>query len=81
MPSLAGEGGGPMGTVKRKRTRDPDETVDVRKLIREVIPHAEQWMEIPHNLLGGYKPKELIGTDKEEHLRNLVRPIKIGMLS
>jgi hypothetical protein len=84
-----------MGTVKRKpkseknkimkkpvkRRRDPDETMDIGKLIREVIPGAEQWMEIPHNLLGGYKPKDLIGTDKEIHLRNLVRSIKLGLFS
>jgi hypothetical protein len=64
-----------------KRTRDPDETKDMRTLIAEVIPDAERWMDTPHYLLGGYQPKDLIGTDKEEPLRNLVRSIKIGMLS
>jgi hypothetical protein len=68
-----------MKTVKR--VRDPDETRDMRELVLEVIPDAELWMDTPHNLLGGFKPKDLIGTDKEEPLRNLVRSIKIGMFS
>jgi hypothetical protein len=68
-----------MRAVKRKR--DPDETRDMRTLIAEVIPDWERWIETPHYLLGGYKPKDLIGTDKEEPLRNLVRSIKIGMPS
>jgi hypothetical protein len=53
VPSPA-SGGGIMGAVKRKqkrnpdqavkktvrRRRDPDETVDLRKLIKEVVPDA-----------------------------------------
>jgi len=64
-----------------KRARDPDETADMRNLILKVIPDPEQWMDTPHYLLGGNKPKDLIGTDKEEPLRDLVRAIKIGMPS
>src|ERR1700734_2706156 len=63
--------GGLMKTVKR--VRDPDETRDMRELILEVIPDAERWMDTPHSLLAYNKPRDLIGTDKEEPLRNLVR--------
>ena len=61
-----------------KRVRDPDETADLKGLILSVVPDAEHWMDTPHYLLGGNKPKDLIGTDKEGPLRNLVRAIKIG---
>ena len=84
-----------MGAVKRKqkpdlaktekkpvkRRRDPDETVDIRKLIMEVVPDAEQWMDSPNRHFGLMKPADLIGTDKEIHLRNLVRAVKLGMFS
>jgi Protein of unknown function (DUF2384) len=70
-------------TVKKpvKRRRDPDETVDIRVLILDVIPNAELWMDSPNRHFGAMKPSELIGTDKEIHLRNLVRAIKLGMFS
>jgi hypothetical protein len=68
-----------MKTVKR--VRDPDEIRDLRELIMEVIPDAEHWIDAPNPHFGLMKPAELIGTDKEIHLRNLVRAVKLGMFS
>jgi hypothetical protein len=64
-----------------KRVRDPDETVDLRTLILSVVPDAERWMDTPNPHFDLAKPKDLIGTDKEKHLRNLVRAVKNGMFS
>jgi hypothetical protein len=61
--------------------RDPDEQADLESLIAEVVPDSERWMDTPHELLGGYKPRDLIGKPHEEELRALVRSIKIGMFS
>jgi hypothetical protein len=54
-----------------KRVRDPDETKDMRTLIAEVIPDHERWMETPHYLLGGHKPKDLIGITPARKFRKL----------
>ena len=61
--------------------RDPDEQVEIESLISEVIDDPGRWMDTPHPLLGGLKPREMIGTDREPLLRGLVRAIKIGMFS
>jgi hypothetical protein len=61
--------------------RDPDEQVDIKSLIAEVVRDSERWMDTPHELLGGYKPRDLIGNPHEGELRALVRSIKIGMFS
>jgi hypothetical protein len=64
-----------------KRVRDPDETVDIRTLILSVVPDAERWTDTPNPHFDLAKPKDLIGTDQEKHLRNLVRAAKNGMFS
>jgi Protein of unknown function (DUF2384) len=64
-----------------KRIRDPDETADITGLILRVVPDGERWMDTPNAHFEGLKPKDLIGTDKEKHLRNLVRAVKTGMFS
>ena len=68
-----------MSAVRVDDQPDPDECRDIRELIAEVIDQPKKWMNTPHALLGGKKPRELIGTDLEEVLRGLVRAIKIGM--
>ncbi len=61
--------------------RDFDERVDIESLIAEVFAEPDEWMNHPNDQLGGKKPRELIGTDHEERLRELVRAIKIGMFT
>lgn len=60
---------------------DPDEKVDIPTLIAEVVKDPETWLDRPNDLLGGKRPRELLGTDSEERVRELVRSIKIGMFS
>ncbi len=61
--------------------RDPDEHVELESLIAEVVADPDRWMDTPNDQLGGEKPRGLIGTDREEQLRDLARAIKIGMFS
>jgi len=58
---------------------DPDEYLDLRSLIGEVVANPETWMDTPHDLLGGKRPNELIATPYERLLRELVRSIKHGI--
>jgi hypothetical protein len=70
-----------MSTATQCQSRDPDETRPILELIDEVIPSPRDWIQIPNENLGGSRPVELIGTPKEEILRNLARAIKHGMFS
>ena len=60
---------------------DPDQFVDIKDLIAEVIDNPEEWLDRPHPLLGLAKPRDLIGTDREASLRDLARAIKYGVFS
>jgi hypothetical protein len=68
-----------MIVIKSGSGRDPDETADIHDLISDVVSDPEPWLDPPNDRLGGKKPKDLIGTDKEVHLRDLARAIKYGM--
>ena len=57
----------------------PDETSDIYKEIGQIVQDPDYWLDMPHDQLGGRKPKELIGTDHEQHLRDLLREIRHGM--
>jgi hypothetical protein len=63
------------------RGSDPDEQSDLRALIAEVVADPDTWMDTPNDQLGGFRPRELIGTNREGQLRELARSIKIGMFS
>ena len=55
---------------------DPDEFVDIKDLIAELIDPPDEWLDRPHPLLDLAKPRDLIGTDRESILRDLLRTIK-----
>jgi hypothetical protein len=57
----------------------PEEDSDIRQDIATVIADAERWLDMPNDQLGGAKPRDLIGTHREQIVRDLVRAIKHGM--
>jgi len=57
----------------------PDETPDIYKEVGQIVQDPDHWLDMPNDQLGGRKPKELIGTDQEQHLRDLLRAIRHGM--
>jgi Protein of unknown function (DUF2384) len=61
------------------QARDPDLDSDLRALISEVVDKPDKWLDTPNDQLGGKKPSELIGTNREGAIRDLARAIKIGM--
>ncbi len=60
-------------------SRDPDETIDIFELVRDVVDDPDVWLERPHEMLGAKSPRELIGTNREQFVRNLLRGLKHGM--
>lgn len=74
-----------MSTKQRKRSGSKKprllrgEKADIYEEVATVIADAPQWFEMPHPLLGGQKPRQLVGTPQEELIRDLVRAIKQGM--
>jgi hypothetical protein len=51
--------------------------IDVRSLFND----ADEWLDAPNVEFGGFSPRELIGTDKEEMVRNFIESRKHGMPS
>jgi hypothetical protein len=56
-----------------------DESPNILDDIQKVIPDPEAWLDAPHALLGGAKPRDLIGTEREREVRSLLRGIKYGI--
>lgn len=57
----------------------PDENPDIEAEVRNALTNADQWLDAPNDSLGGAKPWDLIGTDREPLLRNLIRAAKYGV--
>ena len=57
----------------------PDEETDIRKEIETLVADPNKWIDMPNTELGGTKPKDLIGTNREQMLRDLLRSIKYGI--
>jgi Protein of unknown function (DUF2384) len=57
----------------------PGEDPDIRKDVTALVADPSKWLDTPNSQLGGNKPKDLIGTDREQLLRDLLRAIKYGM--
>jgi hypothetical protein len=47
--------------------------------VRALIPDPECWLVTPHTSFGGRNPRDLIGTDDEQELRDLLRGIRYGI--
>jgi hypothetical protein len=56
-----------------------DESPDIIDDVRKVFPDAEAWLNAPNDALGGAKPRNLIGTDREPEVRYLLRGIEDGI--
>ncbi|MBV9123503.1 MAG: DUF2384 domain-containing protein [Planctomycetes bacterium] len=47
--------------------------------IHELFPDPEAWLDAPNSWLGGDKPRDLIGTEREWEVRYLLRGIQNGI--
>lgn len=73
-----------MSTKRAPRKRPsypllPGEKADIRKEAASLIADADRWLDTPNARLGGEKPNDLIGTDREWILRSLLRAFKYGI--
>ena len=57
----------------------PDEKANLEEEIRDLLLNADEWLDAPNDQLAGARPWDLIGTDQEPLLRNLVRAAKYGV--
>jgi hypothetical protein len=57
----------------------PGEEKDIRREVASVVTDPADWLNEPNDQLGGERPKDLIGTEREQHVRDLLRAIKHGM--
>ena len=57
----------------------PDKDAEIEKDITDLIDDPATWLDTPHARFAGAKPKDLIGTDREQMLRDLLRSIKYGI--
>jgi hypothetical protein len=51
----------------------------LRELIYSVIDEPEDWMSMPNPWLGGHSPDELIGTDREQLVIDIVEGVRQGV--
>ena len=56
-----------------------NEKANIRDEVADLVDDPTQWLEMPNSQLGGIRPKDLIGTEREQLLRDLLRAIKFGM--
>ena len=56
-----------------------DESLNVVDDVSKVVPDPEAWLDSPNSLLGGERPRDLVGTEMEREVRYLLRGIKDGI--
>jgi Protein of unknown function (DUF2384) len=53
----------------------PGEHADIRVDVRELLSNADEWLSSPNTAFAGKAPGELIGTNEEYRLRNMLRSV------
>jgi hypothetical protein len=56
-----------------------DESSNIVDDVRKEIPNSEAWLDSPNCWFGGEKPRDLIGTEMEREVRDLLRGIRDGI--
>ena len=56
-----------------------DESPNIVDDVSKVVPDAALWLDSPNSSLGGERPCDLIGTEMEREVRDLLRGIKDGI--
>jgi hypothetical protein len=57
----------------------PGEEKDIRQEVASVVADPGGWLNEPNDQLGSERPTDLLGTEREQHVRDLLRAIKHGM--
>jgi uncharacterized protein (DUF2384 family) len=62
-----------------RNSKFPGEKKDIRKEIEALVDEPERWLDAPNDQLGGERPRDLINSDREQVLRDLLRAIRYGI--
>ena len=54
---------------------------DLKAEVGTIVDDPDGWLNTPNDRFAGKKPIDLIGTNEEQRLRDLIRAIKHGMVS
>jgi hypothetical protein len=57
----------------------PGTKADIHQEIAALVADPARWLVTPNDQLGGLQPQDLIGTPREQLLRDLLRAIKYGV--
>ena len=52
---------------------------DLTKLLIELVEQPDAWLSTPCTHFGGRKPRDLVGTDEEHKLIDLLRAVDQGL--
>lgn len=66
---------------KKSLNGRPSKADEIDKLVRELIPEPDRWLDTENYQLGGKKPKDIVGTPQELVLLDLLHAIDQGMFS
>jgi hypothetical protein len=56
-----------------------DESLNIIDDVKKVFRDPDTWLDSPNNSLGGEKPRDLISTEREREVRDLLRRIQDGI--
>lgn len=70
-----------MGSPLQMTDTQAQDYEEVRMMAGEVFDDPDVWLENPHGLLGGKKPRELIQSEKKQVVIDLLGAIKHGMFT
>ena len=57
----------------------PEDHGPILELIRDLVPDHRRWMMLPHVCLYGFTPYQVVGSDYEPLLRDLLLRAKYGV--
>ena len=69
------------GRAAAAPAEDEAENWDLQEEIAKTFRDPEIWLNTPNALLAGRKPADLIGTEDERFVRNLIGMIQHGMFT
>jgi hypothetical protein len=65
--------------MRKRKVELFDDELPLEEEFKRIFANPEEWLDMPNDQLSGRKPKDLLGTDDEQVLRDLTRRIKHGM--
>jgi uncharacterized protein (DUF2384 family) len=65
--------------MRRPRREASDGEVSILEDVNNIFADPQAWLDTPNEHLDGRKPRDLLNTEEEKHLRALLQAIKHGI--